>query len=273
MAMRIADVATFGACLFLMWLTARMVLKSNWLAAFSILPLVLSPTFARDVSFIISSGDVFLATALAATLAAWTYFHLKGSGTSWVSIFVVSALAGIATSSKHPGVLAVAAFASYLAWQAHGWKRVAYPLAACAISFAVFTALNPAVIFYPGEWPWSVLAMMVHQRGIVIAQHIGQTPLSATECFKFFWFPILPVGVYALWVSRKEPWFPSVGLWAAFLTVGVVLGMTGIRIASDRYLAPLEMGMYFPISLAMLSLGRRLAACARPAAEAGAHGP
>jgi len=260
MVLRTTNVVTFIACLFLMWLTARMVLKSNWLAAFSVLPLILSPTFSKDISFIIGSGDVFMAAALAAVIAAWTYFHLKGRGTSWVSIFSVSVLAGIATSSKHPGALAVAAFAAYLAWQSRGWRRVIYPLAACAISVAVFTALNPAVIAYPGERPWNVLALMVKQRGVIIAQHMGRTPFSATECFTFFWFPILPVAVYSLWMSRREPWFPSVGLWALFLTVGVVTGMTGIRIATDRYLAPLEMGVYFPVSLAMLSLGRRLAA-------------
>jgi hypothetical protein len=257
MAMRFVDIGVFLACLACMWWTARMILKSDWLAAFSVLPLVLSPVFSEDVSYVINSGDGFLAGGLAATLAGWTYFHLKGHGTSRWAILAVGALAGLATASKQTGVLAVVAFAAYLAWQSRGRERLVNPLMACAAAFIVFSAINWDVFFTPGQWPWNVLATMVANRAQIVVHHYGGKPFSPLEAFKFFWWPLLPLALYCLWVSRRERWFPAVGLWSIVIIVGTLAGMTGIRISAPRYLAPLEMAMYFPVSVVMLSLARR----------------
>jgi len=258
MAMRMVDLGAYAVCIVSLWLTAWLVLRHKWLAALTATPLVLSPVLARDLAFFVTSGDVFLLASLSATLAAMTFFHLRGRGTSSLSILVVSILGGLAASSKHPGVLAVAAFAAYLAWQSRGWQRLVNPIGAVMISLATFAAINPVFIFCPGEWPWNVCIDMMQRRAEVNRiQMSSYGVVTATEMFKFFWWPFLPAGAYALWASRKEPWFPAVGCWAIFIIGGMLLGMMQIKVATSRYVAPLEMAVFFPVALCVIALGRR----------------
>jgi hypothetical protein len=263
MAMRMADLGAFAVCVISLWFTAWLVLRHKWLAALTVTPLVLSPIFVRDLSFFVTSGDIFLLACLAATLAAMTFFHLRGRGTSSLSILIVSILAGLASSSKHPGVLAVAAFAAYLAWQSRGLQRIVNPMGAIMVSLATFAAINPVLVFCPGEWPWNVCIDMMQRRAQVNRiQMSSYGVVTATETFKFFWWPFFPAGAYTLWASRKERWFPAVGCWAIFIIGGMLLGMITIKVSTFRYIAPLEMAVFFPVGLCIIALSRHHLTCA-----------
>jgi hypothetical protein len=102
--------------------------------------------------------------------------------------------------------------------------------------------------------------MMMERREVVIAQRVRELgALSLAKVFKvlFFWWPILPLGVFATWTCRRERWFGSIGVWGAVLVAGHIAGVFETHFAVPRYLAPLEMGFFFPVSVAVITLMQR----------------
>jgi hypothetical protein len=90
----------------------------------------------------------------------------------------------------------------------------------------------------------------------MVAVHINRAgALSFTGLMRnmFYWWPIVPVALYALWRCRKEPWFPVVGLWGLTLTAGMGAGIMGLPFVVPRYLAPVELGVFFPVSVCLLA--------------------
>jgi len=79
-----------------------------------VLPLAFVPVLvcSGGVAYVSWSGDIFALTAMAASLAVWLHFHLKGLAASRRAVLLVGALAGFAAGSKQTGVLAVVAYAA-----------------------------------------------------------------------------------------------------------------------------------------------------------------
>lgn len=255
--MRFLDICVFLAGAAGLWVTARMALRSHLLAGVAVLPFFLSPLYAMNVSFRMWSGDIFLMAALSWMLAAWLRAHLSGRALTGRSIALVSVLAGVAVGCKLNGVLALAAYCAWLAFASRGASRAANPIAACAISFAAFAVINPVVLMEGN--PLATCADMVARRGQVVADYIAQCgPMSWTLLLHrvLWWWPLLPVLVLALWSRRRERWFWPVAAWGAFLCAGTVAGLAQTRMLFDQYMTPMEMGLYFPFALSVLSLLR-----------------
>ncbi|MHC4713728.1 MAG: phospholipid carrier-dependent glycosyltransferase [Planctomycetota bacterium] len=261
MAMRMTNLAFFFLAVGSLYYTAWLVLGRKWLSALAVVPVLASPVFATDVAFLSRSGDVFLVAAFAAGLAAWTRFHLSGRGTSTAAIAVMGIVAGLAVSAKHPGVLLVAAYGGYLVWLSPGWSRLVNPLALMLVAFGVFGLLNPGIFLGAGGNPFAACLMMIERRAINVAHHLRYSgAMSFTQVFGFFWWPLFPAFAYLLWACRRERWFPAVGTWAAVITAAMLIGLFTVRLSFPSYFAPLELSLYFPLSLAALSLAARCGA-------------
>jgi len=257
LAMRMADLAAFGALLVLLWLTARMVLGSDVMAAAAVLPLCMLPNWLTCVAFVLGGGDVFMLAGVALALYLWTKYHVAGRGASWTAVIAVGAAAGLATSAKHTGVIAVAAFGAYLFWQARGWRRVAMPAAAALAALAVFTVVNPVVLMYPGARPWQVLDKMMHWRGYVVSEAVGRVGKAGVSSIwkrDLFWLPYLPVTCAVALTLRRERWFAPLVLWSGSIVAGVSIGLARMGYFQDNYDTPVEMALYFPLSLAAMAL-------------------
>jgi hypothetical protein len=71
-------------------------------------------------------------------------------------------------------------------------------------------------------------------------------------------WPLLPICAWLLWRCRREAWFAPVAWWGGFLALGTLLTIPSPEV---RYLAPLELGVYFSAAVAVLCiLARRLGA-------------
>ena len=245
-----------------MWWTAHRILRSRSLATLAVLPIAIVPAFAtwQGVSFVVWSGDVFMAAAVAAALAVWLRFHLKGAGASLKCVLIVGLLVGLATGSKQSGVLAVWAFAAYLVWASRGARRVLNPLTALLAAGAVVVITNPVFLLHPSQAPWEVGLNIIHRRAYVVERFIfSNGPCSVFELItsSFYWWPVLPMGALAVWACRREPWFPPVAFWSGFLSIGSAMGLIEMRMLQERYTAPLEMGIYFLFAVCGITVARR----------------
>lgn len=253
--MRAVNLAAFFFALSALWLCALWILRSRWLALLAVTPLLLAPVLAMDIAFITASGDVFLLAWCAATLAAWLYFHSRGRATSPRAVVIIGILAGMATASKHPGVLVAVAYAAYLTLSATGARRMLLPVLGMGIAFAAFSVVNPVILAGRFE-PWEVCRQMMARRAEVAAKHIEHGGgLSYAVLMKgvLSWWPLLPLAVYAMWRARRAWWFQPVALWACFLVVGIMVGLflSGDG-SSQRYMAPVEVGLLFLTALCFL---------------------
>jgi hypothetical protein len=257
LALRMADLAGFGAMLVFLWLAARLVLRSDMLATLAVLPICMVHYWVTCIAFVSGSGDIFMMAGFAAALYLWLKYHLASEGASWRSVAVVAATLGLAMSAKHQAVVVLAAFAAYLFLYARGWRRLVAPAAAAAVAFAVFLFLNPVVLAHPDAGPLRVLAMMVARRGEVVAEAQSRIPrqgLSEIWNLDFYWLPFLPVAAAAFLAMRRERWVAPLLLWCASITLSSAFGLATIRYFQRNYLAPLEMSLYFTLALAALAL-------------------
>jgi hypothetical protein len=149
------------------------------------------------------------------------------------------------------------AFMVYLAWEASGWRRLTNPALAAIVAFAVYAAVNPAIVLYPGAYPWDVALMIMQRRADVVnryAASFGAASVVQIINAQLYWWPVLPVIVLAAWACRKERWFAPLFLVALFLAGGTVLGFFQTRKVDARYGAPLELGLYFLLSVCVLTV-------------------
>jgi hypothetical protein len=64
-------------------------------------------------------------------------------------------------------------------------------------------------------------------------------------------WPLVPFYAWLLWRSRGEPWFGAIAWWGGFLALGTFLTNPS---PATRYLAPLELAVYFPVAVAAASI-------------------
>lgn len=272
MAMRMVNVAVYGVLLVCLWWTARLALRSWGLSLIAVLPMTVIPLFAMRLAFASASGDVHFMAAAAAALAVWMYFHLKGSGASLAAVAAVSIALGVATGSKHLGLLVLASYWLYLVLYARGRRKLLAPLASGALAFVVFGLIDP-IVFIDPSGPVRVCLEMIGQRVIVSAAYVkGHGPLSWTNYSEqvLFWWPLAPAVAFLAWHSRRQPWFPPLALWGGVLVFGTLAGLAHARMMSPHYLAPLELGLYFPVALMVIAAAR--AAVPAPAKESAGPG-
>ena len=266
MALRLVNIAVYGVMLAALWYAARAALKSPWLAVLAVCPVALVPAFNVNVAFVVWSGDIFALAMLAVALAVWMRYHLKGQTASRSAILVISILCGLATASKLNGVLVLFAYLTYLAICSNGLSRLTNPLVAGLIAFATFLAVDPVVFLYPDKAPWQVLSLMVTRRMQVAAdwtRREGPLGWSQILSLAIFWWPLVPVAVWAFWRQRRARWFLPLALWCAFNLVGTLAGVLEVNRADDEYMAQAYMALFFPVAVAIIALGTQ-----NPEAEA-----
>jgi hypothetical protein len=262
MAMRYTNIAFFALFAALLWCAAAQVLSSRLWATAAVLPILLAPTCLRPIgiSFVTWSGDVFMAAAMSAALAVWLRYHLKGRGASASAIVAVGILCGLAVASKHTGVLLVAAYAVYLALTAKGLGRLLRPLAALLVAASVAALLNPIVFLYPGASPWQVIEMAADRRASVLARQLATLkpcPWGSLMAGAFYWWPLVPAALAAVWACRRERWFAPVALWCGFLAGGAGAGLLRIRVMQERYALPLLTGFAFLSCVCAITAARK----------------
>jgi len=261
LAMRATNIASFGIYLVLVWLGAFTVLRSYGGSTAAVLPIALSPavTIPFGLSFYVWSGDVFMVTAMSAAFLAWLRYHLRQRGTTAGAVAVVALFIGLAAASKQHALLMLWAFMVYLAWGSTGWRRATNPILAAAIALAVYTAINPVIVLYPGAYPWDVVRMIVERRIDVVHRFVtayGRFSVVDILRYRLYWFPIFPAACLAVWACRRERWFAPVFLFGVFLTVGTGLGFFQTGKADVRYAAPLELGLFFLVSVCVVTVAR-----------------
>lgn len=273
-AMRMANLAAYAAMVFCLWIVAKIALESGVLAVLAIAPVLITPLFAGRMAFESSSGDIYCMAAMAGGLALWTRGHCKGHAAEWPTAVGMGVLCGIATASKHVGIFALAAYWVYLLIYAEGWRKAVFPAISSAVAFVVFAVIDPVVIVDPAG-PVRVCIQMVERRfQLVRAIVAGRGPLTWTEyCEKaLFWWPLLPVMIYAGWHCRKEAWFAPVAIWGAVCVAGALWGLALTRLLTPHYLAPVELGIYFPAALMVIARTRAARATPTAAGQDGVAG-
>jgi hypothetical protein len=161
---------------------------------------------------------------------------------------------------------------AYLAWQSRGWRRVASPLLAAAVAGGVYIAINPVMILWPGKWPWDVGLMIIARRVDVVhryARSFGMASVGQIVGDSLYWWPILPLAIAAAWSCRREKWFAPVALFATFSAGGTVAALFRSRMLQGRYMAPAEMGLFFLVSVCLVTISSRADAAYRQARESG----
>ena len=264
MAMRYTNTAVFVLFAVFLWLAAETALRSRVRATLAVLPVLLTPTClaAVGISFVTWSGDVFMAAGIAAGLFVWLRYHLSGRGASLPAILVVSVLSGLAAASKHSGVLFVAAYAAYLALYARGFGRLLRPLVSLAVAACVVALTNPVLFLYPDASPWEVLRLAAERRAYILDRQLTVfQPSSLVSLVRnaFYWWPVAPACLAAIWSCRRERWFAPVAFWGGFLAVGAGVGLLRMRVMQERYLLPVLVGFGFVSSVCIMTSARALA--------------
>ena len=255
LSLRAADSLFFALFITLMLVAARQAL-GYWALA----PLALLPFLTSKSLFIAQhkvGPDAALFFGLALVLVVWQRYHNRGEGVSWRAVVWVGAAAGVATSAKYNGAIALVAYAAYAAVHARGMARLAKPAAACAVALAVFCIINP-VMFASGRAPWQVVETIVARRIEVINginDTFGRQPLLYTWEKAVPAWMLLPflIAAQAVAVRRFRAVEPAVW-WGAFLVVVTTLT---INYPMHWYVAPAHVGLYFPSAVAVIALAHR----------------
>jgi hypothetical protein len=257
-ALRMADLAGYAALVVALWWTGWVVLESPYLAILGVLPMTIIPLFGLRVAFASASGDIFCMAVMAAALAVWTYCHVRGNATAWLPLAIVAALIGLAAAAKLIAILTLVAYWTYLAIYSRGWRRLVNPIAAGAVAFVVFAMLDPIVFIDPLN-PFRMCLMMIEWRlGLVAGYVSAHGPMTWTEFLEqaLFWWPMTPAIAFVVWRSRSKPWFAPVALWGGALFFGTIMQLAHTRMLSPHYLAPLELGLYFPVALMLIAAAK-----------------
>jgi len=247
--LRMASIVLFTATLVILFAIAWRILGNWGLAALAIVPIAASATFWDCVAWRMGP-DMLFCLVLAATLAAWVGLDTRG----WRGFVIVSLLCGLATSAKQNGILVLGGWCGYLAFTEGPSRRVWRPVVAAALAFAAFAIVDPA-LWYRG--PQEFLSQSIHTRALWSERTVNVfgpcTPwMFFTTAVKAWW--ALPVFAWFVWRCRREAWFAPVAWWAAALAIGTYVA---IPCPETRYLAPLEMGFYFPLMLCIMWLVTR----------------
>jgi hypothetical protein len=264
MVMREINMIMLLILLVSLYYTANLILKSPLLAMAATLPVALCPVYVTSLGIWSWSGDIFVVALFGVGLALWVKWHMSNAfltGTRkqrWLRLIAIAAIGGLATSSKQTGVLFVLAFAVYLCISYSGHRRIWVPVLVSLVSFFVFCLLNPCIWFYTSVdvWPWQILGHFISRRRTVIAQYISSRgPMSTTDILQqtFWWFPVMPIVCVAVWRCRHERWLLPILIWGAFIVFGTAIGILQTHMLYLRYVAPIELGAFFPIAIVLLS--------------------
>ena len=131
-------------------------------------------------------------------------------------------------------------------------------MAAGAVAFVAFAQLDPIVFIDPSN-PLGMCLMMIERRFAVVAGYVSaHGPVTWTEFLQqaLFWWPMTPAIAFVVWRSRSKPWFAPVALWGGALFFGTILQLAHTRVLSPHYLAPLELGLYFPFALMLIAAAK-----------------
>jgi len=257
--MRLASIALYALMLGLLWLIAFRILSSPTLAALALLPVAMSETFWNCVAWR-TGPDALLCLMLVGTLAAWLW--LSG----WKQFVVVSVLAGLACASKQNGILVLAAWCGWLVFTGRGSSRAWRPLVAITVAATVFCLINPAT----WSGPWRFLTESIRVRTLWAEAAATRYGKYGPHTWWQLWtdalpvWPLVPFYGWLLWRCRREAWFGPVAWWGSCLALGTLLTIPS---PVTRYLAPLELGLYFPAMLAVLHILARVSRATRPAAS------
>ena len=241
---------------------AKLVTRSWWWGLLIVAPLAMSKRFSGGIgSFIFT--DAYLTFFLCLMALAWARFHLSDNPLSWRRVAVMGVIAGLAVSTKINAGLALAAYMAYAARNARGNMKLWKPLAAAAIAFAVFVAVNP--IMWKGlmpsyggpKWWGGVVYDMFERRMRAMAwqqDYYGHLSFGRRLAGLFPYWPFVPVFAFVIWKSRHARWFEPVALWAAFLGIGTALT---IHILLPRYFMPVDLPVTVLVVLSAVDYFRR----------------
>lgn len=129
------------------------------------------------------------------------------------------------------------------------------PPVAAAAAFMVSAVIGPVVLLAPRNIRafFSAAVEIRLNYASIINKQWG--PMSFTRFVEEAvpLRPLLPVFLAPVIACRKEKWFAPVAWWGAVLTLGTFFGMNRPVL---RCLGPLEIGLYFPVSLSVLTVPR-----------------
>jgi hypothetical protein len=240
--LRPANVFLYAIMLCFLFAIAYKITGKSAAALFTVVVIAISPTFWDCVAWRMGP-DALLCLMFVVTLAGWLW--LSG----WKRLVLVSVFCGLACATKQNGVLLLAAWCGYLVFSSRGARRVLWPLVAVVLAGIVFCAVNPST------WhdPWRFLARSVWMRRVLAngmaSGHEPRTWWRFLNDALPLW-PIVPVYLWLLWGRRREKWFGPIAWWSIFLLFGTLLT---IPATETRYLAPLELGLYFTTALCLVS--------------------
>jgi hypothetical protein len=218
-----------------------------WLAVLTVVPIAGSSVFWDSVAWRLGP-DALLCLMLVAVLAAWLML------TGRKQFVVVSILCGLACAAKQNGVLVLAAWCGYLAMRERGAGRISRPVLALVVAAGVFSAVNPSTWYGPWEFLTHSISSRLWYAGIVASFYGPHTWWQSTFATLPTW-PLLPLYAWIISRCRGEAWFEAVAWWGAFLALGTLFTIPAPE--PRRYLAPLELGIYFPVALAVICILRR----------------
>lgn len=246
--MRGCNVIGYMLGLLCLYKVALWGLKRPLLAALAVSPLVVSPLF--PVQIVPRVGpDAFLMGGLSACLFTWVLGERRGKLFSLKWSVLMGLVFGATIICKVNGAFALFAYMAYAACYGRGRERVTAGVVAFIVAGTCFYFFNIAFI---GRWPHAVMFDIINRR-LVVAAFLDTKygVLGWTEVWNHsvaLW-PIIPVALYACWSARKNAVLRPILWWGCFLFLGTLFS-TNWKI--PRYLGPVELGLYFPVALAML---------------------
>jgi len=241
--LRSANVFLYTVMLCFLFVIAYGITGKSVAAVFTLAPIAISPTFWDCVAWRMGP-DALLCLMFVVTLAAWLWLG------GWKRLVLVSVLCGLTCATKQNGVLVLAAWCGYLVFSSKGARRVLWPLIAVVVAGIVFCAVNPAT--WHGPWRFlvgSVWMRRVLANGMAMG-HEQRTSWQFLNDALPLW-PVVPVYLGLLWGRRREEWLQPIAWWSIFLVFGTLLT---IPATETRYLAPLELGLYFATAVCVVSL-------------------
>jgi hypothetical protein len=260
LVMRSVNVAVFALFLLGLWYAGRRISGCAAAASLAIVPVALAPIMCESVAFVSLSGDVPMLAASTWALVLWLRGCERGAALHWRNVLGVGALCGLATASKHSGVLPLGAFILWLSLQGGIRRRIVNIALAGSAAFAVFFCLNPVLFLSPGEYPIAILMEMISRRSAVAALHVSlHGPVSWSQFYGdtlFWWLLVVPY-CYALWRYRREWWAGPLALWSGVFIIGTLAGGVEMRAFHPHYRAPMEMALWWPLGLMLAGVERK----------------
>jgi hypothetical protein len=281
-ALRTVNVVLLVGTMLSLFAAARLVFGKCLWGFVLTAPLVLSPAIITSVGAYIKT-DAYLAFFFALAFALWLRFHLSKKPMRLAHMAIMGILAGLAVSTKLNGGLLVLAYLTYLAWHSTGFDRIWRPCVFGLLVFLIFVVVNPVMQRGGLVWPFEVMRDMLRLRGRISEFHDAYLGTARWDYMVNFLFPywyLLPLFAILVYNARRESWFPPAILWSSFLVVGTA---ATVRQPFNRYLMPLNLGLFTIVLMSTISVAKRLhrgeirlrdlvTAPAKPAASPGGAG-